>query len=50
MGPDSQWDDTLDGFGVSGVHKIQWSSNYFLIVGIRYNGHKNRQSNLQIQN
>ena len=38
MGPDSQWGDTRDGFGVSGIHEIQqntyffsdsWESGYF---------------------
>ena len=33
MGPDSQWGDTRDGFGVSGIHEIQRNPNFFPIVG-----------------
>ena len=29
MGPDSQWGDTRDGFGVSGIHEIQRNPNFF---------------------
>ena len=33
MGLDSQWGNTQDGFGVSGIPKIQQNPNFFLIVG-----------------
>ena len=28
MGPDFHWGDTQYGFEVSGIHKIQWNTNF----------------------